>query len=100
MGFLSFLLGRDVLGHSIAITYKGSDTHPTMVGSTISILIKIFVIVYLVQKSLDLAYMEDPSIQSYERPIYDDEQEEMGEVNFADKKFHLGVYFKLHSEGH
>ena len=62
MGFLSFLLGRDLMGHSIRVTYKGSSSYNTAIGSAITIFIQIFVAVYLVIKSLDLVNMKNPSI--------------------------------------
>ena len=73
MGLLSFLLGLDKLGHSLTVTYKGNETHPTILGAIFTITIQVLVIIKLVNKSTSLISMSDPSIQSYERPLYQDE---------------------------
>ena len=62
MSLLRFLLARDSIGHAFAITYKGSDQFPTLIGAILTILIKCLVIVQLVKKSIDLVEMSDPSI--------------------------------------
>ena len=49
MGFLSFLLGRDVMGHSFSLTYKGNTSHPTMVGAVLTIGIQLLVVFQLAQ---------------------------------------------------
>ena len=62
MGFLSFLRGRDMMGHEIKLTYKGNDTHKTMAGAIISIIILVLVAMQLVKLTVDLVDMNDPSI--------------------------------------
>ena len=48
MGLLNFLQGFDKFGHSLALTYKGSDKHQTKLGAFITIMIQILVVVQLV----------------------------------------------------
>ena len=37
--------------------------------------------------------MNDPSIQNLERPIYEEESEEFGNINLDENKFNIGVFF-------
>ena len=39
--------------------------------------------------------MHDPSIQSYTRPIYVEEDEQFGDVALEDYKFHYGIYLEI-----
>ena len=73
MGFLNFIVGRDVLGHQIGINYKGSMQYQTLLGAVISITIQALVLVKLFLKTEALISMSDPSIESISRPIYPDE---------------------------
>ena len=44
-------------------------------------------------KSIDLVYMNDPSINSFTRTLYREETNEYGEMNLHDYTFDLGVVF-------
>ena len=94
MGLISFILGRDSLGHPLRINYKGNQEHPSFLGAFISITITVLVTVQLLHKLTELLDMSDPSIQSYERPIYLDEIKEYGIVSLPEMKYHYGVYFE------
>ena len=37
--------------------------------------------------------MDNPMIQSFTRPIYENDQNDMGAVNLAEQKFFVGAYF-------
>ena len=85
MKFLSsFLMSRDVLGHPLSVNYKGSDTFQTKLGAFISICVKALVLTQLILKLLDTVNMSDPSILAYERPIYQDELDDLGVVNLKE----------------
>ena len=85
MKFLSsFLMSRDVLGHPLSVNYKGSDTFQTKLGAFISISVQALVLTQLILKLLDLIEMNDPSILAYERPIYQDELDDLGVVNLKE----------------
>ena len=45
MGFASFLLERDTLGHAFSLKYKGKDAYMTPLGAFISITIQIMVLI-------------------------------------------------------
>ena len=45
MGFVSFLLGRDTMGHAFSVNFKGNKAYPTPIGAFISTSIKIFVLI-------------------------------------------------------
>ena len=49
--------------------------------------------VQLAIKSIDLVYMNDPSISSFTRTLYHEETEEYGEMNLHDYMFAFGVVF-------
>ena len=57
MGFGTFLLSRDLLGHAFSLNYRGETTYNTYVGSVISICIYVLVMVQLVDKVIDLVDM-------------------------------------------
>ena len=62
MGFGTFILSRDLLGHEFSVNYRGKTTYNTYVGSIISICIYVLVMVQLVDKVTDLVDMRDPSV--------------------------------------
>ena len=45
----------------------------------------------LILKLLDLVNMSDPSILAYERPIYQDELDDLGDLYYDQYKMHMGV---------
>ena len=62
MGLLQFLLHWDMMGHPISLHFKGHERHPTLLGSVCSLVIIVLVFIQLALKSVDLVYMNDPSI--------------------------------------
>lgn len=92
MGFLSFLLARDNLGHPVTLNYKGNDNHPSCCGAILTISIKIMVLFYCLQEASEMVSMGNPAVQSYERPLYEHEVEELGEMVFGDYHYNFGVY--------
>ena len=94
MGFLSFLLSRDAMGHAFSINYKGNDTFPTFCGAILTVAIQVLTLVQLLKLSIEMLEMSEPSIQSYERPLLYSETVENGELNFYDSFFSLGVVIK------
>ena len=95
MKFLSsFLMSRDVLGHPLSVNYKGSDTFQTKLGAFISIGVQMAVLAQLVLKSLDMFNMSDPSILAYQRPIYQAELDDLGDVNLKEYGMHIGIFLK------
>ena len=79
------------MGHPIKLHYKGNESHPTVLGSLCSIGIIALVLVQLVLKSIDLVYMNDPSITSFTRTLYQSESEEYGQMSLHDYMFDIGV---------
>ena len=73
MKFLSFLLKRDSMGKTLGVHYKNKDSFPTRLGAILSISVKVMVLIKLVQKSIILLDMSDPSIHSYRRSFGLDE---------------------------
>ena len=81
MGFSSFILRRDLLGHPVSINYKGESSYNTYFGSFLSIVIYALVLVQLVQRIIDLINMSDPNITIIERPVYEEESVNFGQLN-------------------
>ena len=51
---------RDIFGHSISLNFdKKGDSHRTVIGGFFSILIKVFLIVYIIYKGKVLIYGEN-----------------------------------------
>ena len=94
MGFREFILARDAMGHSIGINYKGNGAHTTYVGSMVTLLIFIFVLVQFILSLLDLTEMESPNILSFTRPIYQSENDKFGAINLAEHSFSFGLSFE------
>ena len=94
MGFGTFILSRDLLGHAHSINYRGSTTYNTYVGSILSICIYVLVLVQLVDKITDLVEMRDPTVSSLERPMFEEESIEFGDINLDEHRFNFGVYLK------
>ena len=94
MGFREFILARDAMGHSIGINYKGNGAHTTYVGSMVTLLIFIFVLVQLIFSLEDLTEMESPHILSFTRPIYQSENDKLGAINLDEYNFSFGVFFE------
>ena len=65
-----------MMGHPISLNFKGNEKHPTILGSFCSLTIIVLVFIQLALKSVDMVYMNDPSIQSYSRPMYPSENKE------------------------
>ena len=89
--FKEFFLGRDILGHSISINYRGNTSYNTYLGALLTIGVQMLVLVQLVQKSIDLYSMEDPNVTIMSRPIYEEESNQL--YNFKDHRFDVGVAF-------
>ena len=93
MGLLSILLSRDELGHPIMLNYKGDENYPTKLGALLSIAVKVMMLIFLVQKTISVLDMTDPSIDYYERPLYTEEIDELADTNFSDNNFNAGIFF-------
>lgn len=94
MGFVSFLLARDILGHPLSVNYKGQNKFNTKLGAFLSIGIRTLVLVQLVQLAIEMFYMTDPDVFSFSRPLYGSEVDDFGEVNLHENRFNFGIYFE------
>ena len=88
--FLQFLLAQDRLGHHFSLSYKGRESHNTLLGAALSIVIKALVVVILTQKTIALVQMTDPDVQVSTRAIFSEEVDEAGKVNFSDYGVNIG----------
>ena len=76
--FLRLITGRDSFGHPINLFYKGEETHQSLLGGIITILIQATTLILLFSSIMEVFEMEEPQVTSYERPIFPDEREERG----------------------
>ena len=90
--FTKFLLGRDRLCHPFSLNYGGSDTHKTWLGTGLSLVINVLVLIILAQKIDEVVNMNDPEVQVYTRPILKSEVDEAGQVNFAKHRLNIGFF--------
>ena len=84
------MLARDRLGHNFSLNYEGRDNHSTWLGTVLSFVINILVLIILTQKSAELFIMTDPSVQVTTRPMLEEEVDETGEIYLAKHKMPIG----------
>ena len=96
MGFRDFLLARDDLGTPFSVTYKGSDTFPTIIGSLCTLGVKALVISQCIMLFISMVEMQEPMIRSYERPVYRTEEGAERLVSADDEFCNIGLLFRSH----
>ena len=52
----------------------------------------------LVDKAIALIVMSDPTIQSYTRPLYEEEIAQKGYLNLDEYRFNFGVYISSEND--
>ena len=57
----------------------------------LTLAIQLLTLVSLVKLTLEMVEMSEPNIQSYERPLLLEEVDDLGEINFFDSRFSIGV---------
>ena len=87
---LDFLCSKDRFGHTFSVTYKGSDSHKTWFGTILTLIIGLLVLIILTEKTLDMVFMRNPTIQINERPIFKNEIDDAGIVNLSDLDLQIG----------
>ena len=90
--FSKFLLSQDRLGHPYSLNYRGSETHQTWLGTGLTLVVNVLVLIILTQKIDEVINMQDPEVQVYTRPILKEELEEAGGVNFAKNMLNVGFF--------
>ena len=80
----------DDFGHSIKMTYKGSETYQSLMGGVISIAVMTFTMAMVISKLEQVVLMTDPIITSFPRALTDSDREELGELRFTDTHFNIG----------
>ena len=81
-----FSLAQDRLGHPFSLSYEGSKTHKTWLGTGLSLVINILVLIILTQKIDAVFNMIDPEVQVNTRPIFKNEVAKTGLINLAKHK--------------
>ena len=85
-----FLLSTDRLGSAFSLTFKGSTTHNTWCGMVLSLAISILVLIILGEKTLDLLFIREPTVQVNTRPILRKEVEDAGDMLLSDYQMNIG----------
>ena len=80
MGFLKLLLGRDQMGYEPKLTYMGNQQYRTKLGAVLTLLVQLLVIMQLIKQLVKLVEMSEPNVHSYQRPMYEYEITDLGEV--------------------
>ena len=73
--------------------YKGFEDYPTYIGGFCSIGIRVMVLIWLLIKVSEIVQMSDPDIISYSRVLYQEEVNDLGDINLADHMMDIGIYF-------
>lgn len=55
-------MSGDVLGHPLTINFKGNENHPSKCGAFLTILVQVLVLMQLIQKGIDMIFMNQPII--------------------------------------
>ena len=73
------------------MTYKGRETHNTVVGGILTILVQIFTGVLIVTSFTEVFQMSDPSIVSFAKPLTTAEREELAPLSFDEYRYFIAV---------
>ena len=84
------MLAQDRLGHRFSLNYESRETQNTWLGTALSFVINILVLIILAQKSLELVNMTDPEVQVATRPMLKEKVAELGKINLAKYKMSIG----------
>ena len=92
-----FVKNLDNFGHSISVSYKGQDSHQTIIGGFMTIIVRVLTAITIVIGFEKVIGMTEPIITSFPRFIPHDEREERGTFSFADLEFNIGVWEQARS---
>ena len=62
MRFKKFIRSFDVFGEPVSLNYNGESSFKTIIGALFTLLIKIFLTIYVVQNLIGLFAYKDPQI--------------------------------------
>ena len=93
----SFVKNLDNFGHRISVSYKGQDSHQTIVGGFMTIIVRVLTAITIVIGLEKVIGMTEPIITSFPRFIPHDERQERGTISFADLQFNIGVMGRVRS---
>ena len=96
---LKFVKEQDELGHPIGLTYKGEETHQSLFGGVLSVILSIFAISFLVVKAEKVITMSDPTITTFPRPMNQEMRDGLGNINIKDQGANFAFKLKVSGEG-
>ena len=69
--FISKLRSRDSFGHEFNLSYKGNESHNSVCGGIVTLMVQALTMVLVYSAVKELILMEDPTIQSFTIPLSD-----------------------------
>ena len=90
---LRFGKEQDELGHPIGLTYKGEETHQSLFGGVLSVVLSIFTLSILIINVEKVITMSDPTITTFLRPMTPDTRNDLGNINLKDLKSNFAYKF-------
>ena len=80
---------RDTFGHPIDVRYKGRETHNSVTGGILTLMLQIFTGILTITSLIEVFKMNEPKIVSYTKPLSVDDRAEITPVSFKDYNYVL-----------
>lgn len=95
---VKFLRGRDLMGHPIQVSYKGEETHNSVIGGLLSLGVQVMTFIMFVTALDEAINMKDPQIISYEYPLSRADRTALLPVRLADYDFVMALEYEVKSK--
>ena len=60
---------HDSFGHTIEVVFKGRETYNSILGGLLTLVVQAITIYMVVDSAIEIALMNEPLIQSYQKPL-------------------------------
>ena len=94
------LKSRDAFGHRIDVTYKGRETHNSITGGVLTLLVQVFTGFLTLAALAEVFEMQDPQISSFQRPVASDERSTFAPLKLYDYDYVLAYELEVVSRDH
>ena len=85
----------DDFGHPVGLTYKGEDSHQSVLGGAFTIVVTAFTFMLVLIKVDQVFSMSDPTITIFPKPLGMEKREELGNISFREAKFNIGYTIRV-----
>ena len=89
--FGAFLRRRDSFGHPVKLLYKGNETHNTIIGGILSVLVQGMTLVMMITAITELVLMKEPKISSFDKPLTTDDRKSIVPINFEEFDYVIAI---------